>query len=131
MIRRPPRSTLFPYTTLFRSPLARDAEFQHARWLLFFGIRTFALRLGSCARGVLRRCPLQSPGYVLRTHHLKLSGIRFLLKKVHGVFSLNYWHTCRRNDSIPRPGQAPWQRLEVAQVSNLPYRRFLIGRRWN
>src|SRR5258708_35618715 len=25
MIRRPPRSTLFPYTTLFRSPLARSA----------------------------------------------------------------------------------------------------------
>src|SRR5258708_17432492 len=32
MIRRPPRSTLFPYTTLFRSlhPLGRDAE-QDAR----------------------------------------------------------------------------------------------------
>src|SRR2546422_5245552 len=26
MIRRPPRSTLFPYTTLFRSPLAHRAE---------------------------------------------------------------------------------------------------------
>src|SRR3712207_8572458 len=26
MIRRPPRSTLFPYTTLFRSPLAQCAE---------------------------------------------------------------------------------------------------------
>src|SRR5438477_7147287 len=26
MIRRPPRSTLFPYTTLFRSPFARDDE---------------------------------------------------------------------------------------------------------
>src|SRR3989441_9419807 len=25
MIRRPPRSTLFPYTTLFRSPLARES----------------------------------------------------------------------------------------------------------
>src|SRR5690349_22377848 len=25
MIRRPPRSTLFPYTTLFRAPRARDA----------------------------------------------------------------------------------------------------------
>src|SRR5438132_6396511 len=25
MIRRPPRSTLFPYTTLFRSPIAIDA----------------------------------------------------------------------------------------------------------
>src|SRR3712207_8800102 len=26
MIRRPPRSTLFPYTTLFRSPRVHDAE---------------------------------------------------------------------------------------------------------
>src|SRR5256885_16317329 len=26
MIRRPPRSTLFPYTTLFRSPIARCRE---------------------------------------------------------------------------------------------------------
>src|SRR5256885_8761236 len=26
MIRRPPRSTLFPYTTLFRSRIARDEE---------------------------------------------------------------------------------------------------------
>src|SRR5256886_7791997 len=26
MIRRPPRSTLFPYTTLFRSPLFDDAQ---------------------------------------------------------------------------------------------------------
>src|SRR3712207_7955553 len=27
MIRRPPRSTLFPYTTLFRSPFLRTTEF--------------------------------------------------------------------------------------------------------
>src|SRR5256885_9411754 len=27
MIRRPPRSTLFPYTTLFRSPVRVDAPF--------------------------------------------------------------------------------------------------------
>src|SRR3989442_3207624 len=26
MIRRPPRSTLFPYTTLFRSPLSMDTD---------------------------------------------------------------------------------------------------------
>src|SRR5436853_6171025 len=36
MIRRPPRSTLFPYTTLFRSPRATgragiDLHFHHAR----------------------------------------------------------------------------------------------------
>src|SRR2546427_10374340 len=29
MIRRPPRSTLFPYTTLFRSPRATDLAPQH------------------------------------------------------------------------------------------------------
>src|SRR3712207_8553612 len=30
MIRRPPRSTLFPYTTLFRSERARDLALQRA-----------------------------------------------------------------------------------------------------
>src|SRR5690348_18211380 len=30
MIRRPPRSTLFPYTTLFRSPCGQGAEDRHA-----------------------------------------------------------------------------------------------------
>src|SRR3712207_8489592 len=30
MIRRPPRSTLFPYTTLFRSPRARAASARRA-----------------------------------------------------------------------------------------------------
>src|SRR2546426_7835426 len=29
MIRRPPRSTLFPYTTLFRSPLQKGAFLDH------------------------------------------------------------------------------------------------------
>src|SRR3712207_8512977 len=38
MIRRPPRSTLFPYTTLFRSPgLARDSVPEHER--IIAGIR--------------------------------------------------------------------------------------------
>src|SRR2546430_12650285 len=31
MIRRPPRSTLFPYTTLFRSPLFRQDELERER----------------------------------------------------------------------------------------------------
>src|SRR3989442_13533437 len=33
MIRRPPRSTLFPYTTLFRSPLAGGALEERSRGL--------------------------------------------------------------------------------------------------
>src|SRR2546427_9302319 len=36
MIRRPPRSTLFPYTTLFRSPLA-GREARQVRLLLRLG----------------------------------------------------------------------------------------------
>src|SRR5207248_11756857 len=31
LIRRPPRSTLFPYTTLFRSPINRQRRLRHVR----------------------------------------------------------------------------------------------------
>src|SRR2546427_10164409 len=40
MIRRPPRSTLFPYTTLFRSPVVaerRDPELEDTAHVLFGG----------------------------------------------------------------------------------------------
>src|SRR5690348_17512027 len=46
MIRRPPRSTLFPYTTLFRSSGARE---------------TFTVRKQSFGVGVERTFPLHSP----------------------------------------------------------------------
>src|SRR2546430_17307565 len=36
MIRRPPRSTLFPYTTLFRSPVARSIEYGQANMSVTF-----------------------------------------------------------------------------------------------
>src|SRR3712207_7099129 len=39
MIRRPPRSTLFPYTTLFRSRLARDLTDQVLAAVLLTGCR--------------------------------------------------------------------------------------------
>src|SRR2546430_12042698 len=47
MIRRPPRSTLFPYTTLFRSPVEREQRslqrerqrLDQAAGLRFFGAR--------------------------------------------------------------------------------------------
>src|SRR3712207_6983632 len=45
MIRRPPRSTLFPYTTLFRS-----AE----RQIFFGGLGVFAKRAGGLRRGYWR-----------------------------------------------------------------------------
>src|SRR5260221_12720650 len=40
MIRRPPRSTLFPYTTLFRSLARSDREESIARWLGERGVAT-------------------------------------------------------------------------------------------
>src|SRR5260221_8682942 len=57
MIRRPPRSTLFPYTTLFRSPPATVAAAAPSRWsearrLSKPGCRRPCGRCGGCrARG--------------------------------------------------------------------------------
>src|SRR5438034_11236405 len=47
MIRRPPRSTLFPYTTLFRSPRRADAA---------YGVHGDRLR-GAAASGLRRAVP--------------------------------------------------------------------------
>src|SRR2546430_8057198 len=49
MIRRPPRSTLFPYTTLFRSGLAIDRE--HHR--LFSGCRNQLMAISDATSGAL------------------------------------------------------------------------------
>src|SRR5260370_15065955 len=38
MIRRPPRSTLFPYTTLFRSVIVARLQIQHAAVARLFGL---------------------------------------------------------------------------------------------
>src|SRR3712207_8818285 len=51
MIRRPPRSTLFPYTTLFRSPRLDDAELP----------RRFAVQRRPVAHGPHRRLPHLCP----------------------------------------------------------------------
>src|SRR3712207_9554328 len=58
MIRRPPRSTLFPYTTLFRSAL-REMEADvgrtgglSLRYGLFYGPGTWYHRDGASARGI-------------------------------------------------------------------------------
>src|SRR5256885_5699363 len=49
MIRRPPRSTLFPYTTLFRSAMMPRINFATARVLDAAGIQTvIAPKAGCC-----------------------------------------------------------------------------------
>src|SRR5258708_24578152 len=46
MIRRPPRSTLFPYTTLFRSSVAAASCTSHPTSLAAGSARTYATREG-------------------------------------------------------------------------------------
>src|ERR1041384_8443069 len=57
MIRRPPRSTLFPYTTLFRSPVRRRSSAD--RWVLTGRV----LRL--CWRSEEHTSELQSLAYLV------------------------------------------------------------------
>src|SRR5258708_27467616 len=59
MIRRPPRSTLFPYTTLFRSPATpappwRSPHCPHLRW-----------RRRTCGRSEEHTSELQSPDHLV------------------------------------------------------------------
>src|SRR2546430_8074186 len=52
MIRRPPRSTLFPYTTLFRSNFPRSSRTASALWLESCAWRApFASAVSSAAQG--------------------------------------------------------------------------------
>src|SRR5256885_4491698 len=54
MIRRPPRSTLFPYTTLFRSRVLQTSALEHSQiyvpivnWLVFLAVIAFVVGFGS------------------------------------------------------------------------------------
>src|SRR2546428_6240294 len=89
MIRRPPRSTLFPYTTLFRSPgAARDRHDGHLRGLFLV---LLPLRLAAQDRRSLRRdVAVEVPGRVhegdrkstrLNSSHDQISYAVFCLKK--------------------------------------------------
>src|SRR5258708_27409252 len=79
MIRRPPRSTLFPYTTLFRSPTAsRSASPRFAKptKLIFSGLMESQL---CWLRSEEHTSELQSPDHLV---------CRLLLEKKNSVHSL-------------------------------------------
>src|SRR3712207_8476425 len=74
MIRRPPRSTLFPYTTLFRSDGPRQGEL---RRIVQGNLRTpFDLRHGHLFRGTLVRLGEREHAVLLSTHHIVSDGDR-------------------------------------------------------
>src|SRR5256885_3265445 len=65
MIRRPPRSTLFPYTTLFRSPLRRPPPLRRST--------------STCPRPLVQ--PQDRKSTRLNSSHLVISYAVFCLKK--------------------------------------------------
>src|SRR5262249_59175359 len=85
MIRRPPRSTLFPYTTLFRSPRV-------SRW----GRRRWAARRSRC-RGTSGR-PSRSEEHTSELQSLTNLVCRLLLekKKKNIIYSQQEDHTTKR-----------------------------------
>src|SRR2546430_4345609 len=92
MIRRPPRSTLFPYTTLFRSEaarlFARVREIDHSRWA-WSELEKMYRYLPAKAREKLDRKSTR-----LNSSHSQISYAVFCLKKKKKL---------TRNDSICAP----------------------------
>src|SRR5256886_13658728 len=82
MIRRPPRSTLFPYTTLFRSEALRGLE--PARYLSLFGLHPFpdhARRLGNGTRRLAHRLRRRSEEHTSELQSQSNLVCRLLLEK--------------------------------------------------
>src|SRR2546426_5221362 len=93
MIRRPPRSTLFPYTTLFRSECASAGKRLERRRCSAAQSRRVVSRLSLHRRALLRRgaavgvpgdgrgAPLDRKSTRLNSSHLVISYAVFCLKK--------------------------------------------------
>src|SRR5258708_37509798 len=101
MIRRPPRSTLFPYTTLFRSGLRllhdRDPHASWEAWRRVHGPPALDVRRGPrfTSSDLVLRAAAQGQGVALARHRLAPDGLpaRAPLRPVAG----------RRGD--PRPAE--------------------------
>src|SRR3989442_7345711 len=88
MIRRPPRSTLFPYTTLFRSLVARDiSDRKRAEQELRATLSVLNATFESTADGILvvdlqgRIVSLDRKSTRLNSSHVRISYAVFCLKK--------------------------------------------------
>src|SRR5688572_31543168 len=80
MIRRPPRSTLFPYTTLFRSEIGRDED----RALLLVARVDDRVELLEDPRAGLLRAHVVEVQEVDRAQPLQQVGVRALVALVEG-----------------------------------------------
>src|SRR5258707_9154340 len=79
MIRRPPRSTLFPYTTLFRSPRAEREPARAGRDPLDDPASFLSLIMSLETRRIIQRIDRKSTR--LNSSHANISYAVFCLKK--------------------------------------------------
>src|SRR3712207_7289246 len=102
MIRRPPRSTLFPYTTLFRSDVARAAARRlrevHDRLQLGLVARAPLLVVREVLAQVHARQDRKSTR--LNSSHANISYAVFCLKKKTRVTTTKYMNHYNRHDSV-------------------------------
>src|SRR5256885_7513305 len=87
MIRRPPRSTLFPYTTLFRSAIERNPQTE-----VVVDVAKQEIRFGGQAVKVV----IDRKSTRLNSSHLVISYAVFCLKKKKNNHTQNSSITCRR-----------------------------------
>src|SRR5260370_19599810 len=92
MIRRPPRSTLFPYTTLFRSILFSQKKQKNVPEKTIIGVRGFAMRNRAYSSNT-RRFLIANPRSEEHTSelqsHLNLVCRLLLEKKKKKIYRLN------------------------------------------
>src|SRR3712207_8554812 len=86
MIRRPPRSTLFPYTTLFRSLFGIEFDVMHRTYFLYYVILVLALLTNFFSMRI-RKLPVgraweaDRKSTRLNSSHANISYAVFCLKK--------------------------------------------------
>src|SRR3712207_7594187 len=100
MIRRPPRSTLFPYTTLFRSamgaPHASSAVANKYRCLLKIMMRDFSTHKSTEKSRYIERLSLDRKSTRLNSSHANTSYAVFRLKKKKSHAQLHDLYPSRR-----------------------------------
>src|SRR2546427_7839478 len=99
MIRRPPRSTLFPYTTLFRSVPGGAREAGLGLFHLFLGHVFYGQWVGDGLRG----SPADRKSTRLNSSHSQISYAVFCLKKKKKPKLLNRRFTYKVTRDSPSP----------------------------
>src|SRR3712207_8371185 len=90
MMRRPPRSTLFPYTTLFRSQLPARAQGQgsHCRPGIAAALAGVSSRAAKTARDLAQAAWIDRKSTRLNSSHANISYAVFCLKKKNYLYLL-------------------------------------------